>query len=604
MTWVATGTAALTAAEIAAAEAAAAAAATAAAEAAASSAGTALVAEAAPAVTQLASTALPEVAGTVAPQTAAVAPGSILEAAPGVAPPPAEPLPPAGIEQVTPAGSTPPPPTQPLPPAGQEFSQAQLNAIQQGQADALAAQGTGTQVAGPAMNVTPTTPTPTPTPGAENAPTTTETPINNSRGITYKGQPTDSSQYVRNMSDVRASNYVPGQFADAGNPAYPSTMGQLQPGVTAPISPLTTTPPPVENSFMQGFSQFAKDNPFLTGAGIYTIASTTGMLNQKPNNFNQPEKNYTGPRLSADFKGGPYSEPNVYKPRYAAAGGIMQLNQGGMPGPVERMSANALGGNTNMFPQSQQERTNFATPTQMPASAEVTMENEYKGVTMAQGGIARYYRGRLATSDSSSGRDVYGATQRFLDMYDPQSKYAPPAEPGWVRDAHIFEDTNPSTRNKDALEAAQIRQKSLGGRANVNTGAKYVPASRGMGQLSFAAPGIKGDKEQDYDSVLAANGGIMQANLGSYAAGGNPRLLRGPGDGMSDNIPATIGGKQPARLADGEFVVPADVVSHLGNGSTDAGARKLHQMMDKVRMDRTGKKKQAPAVKPNKYIPK
>jgi hypothetical protein len=73
---------------------------------------------------------------------------------------------------------------------------------------------------------------------------------------------------------------------------------------------------------------------------------------------------------------------------------------------------------------------------------------------------------------------------------------------------------------------------------------------------------------------------------------------------MSDNIPATISGKQPARLADGEFVVPADVVSHLGNGSTNAGAKKLHGMMDKVRMDRTGKKKQAPAVKARKYMPK
>ena len=96
----------------------------------------------------------------------------------------------------------------------------------------------------------------------------------------------------------------------------------------------------------------------------------------------------------------------------------------------------------------------------------------------------------------------------------------------------------------------------------------------------------------------------MGYSLGGYAAGGNPRLLKGPGDGMSDNIPATIGGRQPARLADGEFVVPADVVSHLGNGSTDAGAKKLHGMMDKVRMDRTGKKKQAPAVNPNKYLPK
>ncbi len=80
---------------------------------------------------------------------------------------------------------------------------------------------------------------------------------------------------------------------------------------------------------------------------------------------------------------------------------------------------------------------------------------------------------------------------------------------------------------------------------------------------------------------------VALAHLGDYSDGG--RLLKGPGDGMSDNIPATIGRKQPARLADGEFVVPADVVSHLGNGSTDAGAKKLYAMMDKIRRARTGK---------------
>lgn len=97
-----------------------------------------------------------------------------------------------------------------------------------------------------------------------------------------------------------------------------------------------------------------------------------------------------------------------------------------------------------------------------------------------------------------------------------------------------------------------------------------------------------------------ARGGI--ADLGGYSDGG--RMLKGPGDGMSDSIPGVIGGKQPARLADGEFVVPADVVSHLGNGSTDAGAKKLYAMMDKVRQARTGKKKQAPAVKTDKYLPR
>jgi hypothetical protein len=67
---------------------------------------------------------------------------------------------------------------------------------------------------------------------------------------------------------------------------------------------------------------------------------------------------------------------------------------------------------------------------------------------------------------------------------------------------------------------------------------------------------------------------------------------------MSDNIPAQIGAKQPARLADGEFVVPADVVSHLGNGSTDAGAKQLYKMMDRIRSARTGNKKQGKEITP------
>jgi hypothetical protein len=93
----------------------------------------------------------------------------------------------------------------------------------------------------------------------------------------------------------------------------------------------------------------------------------------------------------------------------------------------------------------------------------------------------------------------------------------------------------------------------------------------------------------------------MGGHLGSYSDGG--RLLKGPGDGMSDDIPAKIGSKQPARLADGEFVVPADVVSGIGNGSTDAGAKKLYAMMNKVRQARTGTKKQGKAIKADKYMP-
>jgi len=105
------------------------------------------------------------------------------------------------------------------------------------------------------------------------------------------------------------------------------------------------------------------------------------------------------------------------------------------------------------------------------------------------------------------------------------------------------------------------------------------------------------------DEIAAASGGIMHG-LGGYSDGG--RLLRGPGDGVSDSIPAVIGHKQPARLADGEFVIPARIVSELGNGSTEAGARKLYAMMERVQAARkksVGKGKVAVNSKADKHLP-
>jgi hypothetical protein len=116
---------------------------------------------------------------------------------------------------------------------------------------------------------------------------------------------------------------------------------------------------------------------------------------------------------------------------------------------------------------------------------------------------------------------------------------------------------------------------------------------------TYAADGGVMNSYDDETGIDMAGGGI--AGLGGYSDGG--RMLKGPGDGMSDSIPGIIGGKQPARLADGEFVVPADVVSHLGNGSTDAGAKRLYSMMDDIRKARTGRKKQAPEINVDKYLP-
>lgn len=209
-----------------------------------------------------------------------------------------------------------------------------------------------------------------------------------------------------------------------------------------------------------------------------------------------------------------------------------------------------------------------------------------KVYNMAEGGIASYKEGDLVGKSS-------------MDYYERMTKPTAPLSHG---DVGIYYDQDPDTRYQDALTAAQIRMAKVNKRANMQTPGMQRPTP--MGQLNLAPPGIKSAAAgSSLDPEMAAHGGIMHTSLGGYAAGGNPRLLKGPGDGMSDNIPATIAGKQPARLADGEFVVPADVVSHLGNGSTDAGAKILHEMMDKVRKARTGNPKQGKQINPNKFIP-
>ncbi len=135
--------------------------------------------------------------------------------------------------------------------------------------------------------------------------------------------------------------------------------------------------------------------------------------------------------------------------------------------------------------------------------------------------------------------------------------------------------------------------------ANLHQGAYATPWQSPVSQNVVEGTADTGVNRMTGEQSFAGGGGI--SDLGGYSDGG--RMLKGPGDGMSDSIPAQIGGKQPARLADGEFVVPADVVSHLGNGSTDAGAKQLYKMMDRIRTQRTGKKKQAPEVNPGKAMP-
>jgi hypothetical protein len=394
------------------------------------------------------------------------------------------------------------------------------------------------------------------------------------------------------------------------------------------------------NTLAEGSKQLAGQPTFYQGLEPYGVGRAAvqslpvlGLLEDEQQGA--PQDTYQSPlrRISPDFRAYEPPRPNpYYRAQYAAEGGIMQSYQAG--GPVERMSMmnTAMNPQGGLYPQGMIDKTQYATPTQRPVSAELMSEtpayersspmlmaaggqiNLQGTVNLNQGNMASQASPGAATVGSSmgpstispmalpfTGMPAAGGLGKVMNhMYQPQLAVMPQqsismasggiaryANEGAVRlpkgDPGLYRDADPTTRGQDAFTAALTRLNSMQKKANI----------KGLPALKAAAQPLGNIQE-------AAKGGVM-SSLGGYSDGG--RMLKGPGDGMSDSIPASIANKQPARLADGEFVVPADVVSHLGNGSTDAGARKLYAMMDKIRKARTGKKKQAPAVKADRYMP-
>jgi len=129
----------------------------------------------------------------------------------------------------------------------------------------------------------------------------------------------------------------------------------------------------------------------------------------------------------------------------------------------------------------------------------------------------------------------------------------------------------------------------------------YSPA-----EVAQATNSNPAEVQAAYDAALGGNKASSDNYYQDYFAEGGMakgRYLQGGTDGMADELPARIGKDQPAALSHGEFVIPADVVSHMGNGNSDAGAKKLYQMMDKIRMARTGNKKQGKKINPDKFMP-
>jgi hypothetical protein len=150
--------------------------------------------------------------------------------------------------------------------------------------------------------------------------------------------------------------------------------------------------------------------------------------------------------------------------------------------------------------------------------------------------------------------------------------------------------------SKDDVTGQAIQHMRKGGHVIDDKAHKEVSYLAGKGEPVHHIVGFMNHRKR------MAEGGITSHSLGSYSDGGH--LLKGPGDGMSDDIPATIADKQPARLANEEFVIPADVVSHLGNGSSESGAKVLYDMMARIRKARTGNPKQGKQINPHKLLPK
>ena len=371
-----------------------------------------------------------------------------------------------------------------------------------------------------------------------------------------------------------------------------------------PSGPMTSVlqPPSALEAGMDKAIKFAEKNPFTAMTGAYMGASALGLLNPSGATFNNTP--YDGPlskyKLSPNFQAGNANPANFqYNPatnRRYAGGGILDSMGGGGSGGISANgnldlhipigfgnNNNNVGGYqsvgaSNMSPSP---TNNFAPQQTLGANNDINVGGNESIPGYARGG---------SLSDS---------IESYQKMLGGQPQAAPTKSP----DVGIYYDQDPDTRYQDALTAAQIRQAKVNKRANMQLPGPKRPTP--MGQLNLKPIGSAATaSESTLDPETAKHGGIMHSSLGGYAAGGNPRLLKGPGDGMSDNIPATINGRQPARLADGEFVIPADVVSHLGNGSTEAGAKHLHAMMNKVRKARTGNPKQGKQIKPQKYMPR
>lgn len=233
-----------------------------------------------------------------------------------------------------------------------------------------------------------------------------------------------------------------------------------------------------------------------------------------------------------------------------------------------------------------------------------TGDTNWKSVAAALGGIYGLYSANRPQEKTGYQGKVpkYEAIREAV----PGAQYDPTRRPG-SGGQRYFSSTTFAATPAEATAAREARKTEAAGLATLNREnparvSRSVPTEKAIreGQESYQVREMRpaSDVIRDKPVPKYAYGGITE-----LASGGQGRYLGGATDGMADKIPARIDGNQEARLSHGEFVIPADVVSHLGNGNSEAGATRLYSMMDRLRKARTGTTKQGKQINPDKFLP-
>jgi len=426
------------------------------------------------------------------------------------------------------------------------------------------------------------------------------------------GTPTANASGIQTLTNANAlaSNTPPRdtpapsgiqQLTKDGHLVDPTTGHLLNPTLTAAqLSEAKGNMPEMQSAY-QAYWDSVKPGDILDFAGGTLTRNTDGTATHTYTDANGKKQSYTF-NQNTDFSTVAKSDPNIakewkdmfnYAPPKDTGAPIIQT-----PGPTQTSvptggSGTAGSATTRAFNWQQ-------TPIdRLPTVAQKKPEEAMSGESLAAYN-ALFGKGSTAT--------------KAWTTY-PGRNYLPNTGQGfYVQHGGAASSSNPTSSSSSTTDKTQPTTEQL----NDKTTMPSQSPGEGYHWVWIDSPGakhwvsvpIEPDTTGGSSPGGAANGGLMGyaggglGSLGGYSDGG--RLLRGPGDGVSDSIPASIGNRQPARLADGEFVVPARIVSELGNGSTEAGARRLYQMMDRVQNARkksVGKGNVAKNSRAEQYLP-